>query len=126
MENRRAGCGIIFAAWIVNTIALFIVVKTIKGLNITATGMDGFWILFITAGVIGVLNAVVKPVLTLLTLPITVITLGLWILVLNAFMFALAGWIVPGFQVTSLIGAVIGSLLFSIISFTGSFFIGRE
>jgi putative membrane protein len=111
---------------IVNTVALFVVIKTIKGLNITTHGLEGFWTLVVTAVVIGVINAVIKPVLVFLTLPISIMTFGIFTLLLNALMFALAGWIVPGFEVTSLLGAILGSLLFSLISFIGGLFIGMN
>lgn len=116
----------LIARWVVNTVALFVVVKTIKGLNITAQGMNGFWTLVATAAVIGIINAVIKPVLVFLTMPISILTFGIFTLLLNGAMFALAGWIVPGFQVTSFWGAILGSLLFSLITFIGGLFIGMN
>ncbi len=113
----------LFTKWLINMIALFIVVKTIKGLSITTSGTEGFITLLITAAVIGVINAFIKPVVLVLTLPISVLTFGIFTLVLNGVMFALAGLLVPGFEVESLWGAIIGSLLFSLISLICSLFI---
>ena len=113
----------LLAKWLVNTIALFIVVKTVKGLSITQPGIDGLITLIITAAVIGIINAFIKPIVLILTLPISVLTFGIFTLILNGIMFAFAGALVPGFEVTSLWGAVIGSLLFSLISLICSLFI---
>jgi putative membrane protein len=70
----------------------------------------------IAALVIGLLNALVKPVLLVLTLPITVLTLGLFYFVLNALLFWFAAALLPGFEVDSFITALLGSLLFSLIT----------
>ncbi len=114
---------ILIIKWIINAIALFVVVKTIKGLEIVNTGMDGFITLVITAAVIGIINTFLKPVLLLITLPLSIFTFGIFTVILNGFLFALAGFIVPGFKVTSFFGAIIGSLLFSLISFLCNVFL---
>ena len=76
----------------------------------------------VSAFVLGFMNAVVKPVLLLLTLPITVLTLGLFYLVINGLAFALATWLVPGFEISSFGWAVLGALLVGLVSwFIGSF-----
>ncbi len=77
----------------------------------------------IAAIVLGVLNAVVRPVLVVLTIPITILTLGLFIFVINAALFALAASFVPGFAVDGFIAALIGSVLVSIVSSIGNRFI---
>jgi putative membrane protein len=63
--------------------------------------------------VLAVLNAVVKPVLSLLALPITCLTLGLFHLVINAVVFALAAWLVPGIAVNGFLAALVGALIVS-------------
>lgn len=68
------------------------------------------------AQALGVVNGVVRPVLAVLTLPITVLTLGLFYLVVNAASFGLAAWLVPGFEVAGFWPAVGGALVFSLIS----------
>jgi putative membrane protein len=71
----------------------------------------------LVAGVIlGFVNAIVRPVLFFLTLPLTLITLGLFIFVLNAICFALTAWLVPGFSVDGFWWAIFGALLVSIVS----------
>jgi len=70
----------------------------------------------IAALVLGLLNTLVKPVLILLTLPITIITLGLFLLVLNALVFWFAGSVLKGFQVSGFWWAVLGALVYSIVS----------
>ena len=69
------------------------------------------------AGVIlGFVNAIVRPVLFFLTLPLTLLTLGLFIFVLNAICFALTAWLVPGFSVDGFFSALVGALLVSVVS----------
>jgi putative membrane protein len=70
----------------------------------------------LAALVLGLINMLVKPVLILLTLPITVVTLGLFLLVLNALMFWMAGSMLKGFQVNGFWWAVGGAILYSLIS----------
>ena len=82
--------------------------------------------LAISAIVLGLLNALVRPILVLLTLPITVLTLGLFYLIVNGFIFLLASKLVPGFEVSSFSWAVLGALMVSLVSwFVGSFAGGR-
>jgi putative membrane protein len=77
--------------------------------------------LAISAIVLGLLNALVRPILVLLTLPITVLTLGLFYLIVNGFTFLLASKLVPGFEVSSFWWAVLGALVVSLVSwFVGS------
>lgn len=97
---------------IVNAVALFAVVRLVPGITVAGTGN-----LFIAALVLGFLNAVLRPVLSFFALPVTVLTLGLFTLVVNGVVFALAAWVVPGFGVAGIGSAILGALLFSIISF---------
>jgi putative membrane protein len=73
---------------------------------------------------LGLINAFVRPILVLLTLPFTVLTLGLFLLVLNAGMLSLAGWFVDGFEVVGFWSAVIGAIVISAVSTLCSSFIG--
>ena len=84
--------------------------------------VDSWTALAVAALVLGVVNAFVRPVLTILTLPITVVTLGLFLLVVNGLAFALAAWVVPGFTVDNFWWAILGALMVSIFSgFVGMF-----
>ncbi len=84
---------------------------------------SGAW-LVVAAVVLGVLNAVVRPLAVILTLPITVVTLGLFLLVLNAGMLALAAWLLPGFHVAGFWPAFFGALIVSLVSWIASWFFG--
>ncbi|QSV46714.1 phage holin family protein [Geobacter benzoatilyticus] len=97
---------------IINAVALFAVVRLVPGITVAGTGN-----LFISALVLGFLNAVLRPVISFFALPVTVLTLGLFTLVVNAAVFAIAAWIVPGFGVAGVGSAILGALAFSVISF---------
>jgi putative membrane protein len=66
--------------------------------------------------VLGLVNAVVRPLFVLLTLPLTVVTLGAFLLVINGLLLGLVSYIVPGFHVNGFLGAVVGSILLSVVS----------
>lgn len=100
-----------FVVWILNAVALLAVAFVLPGIVIAT-----FWSAMLAAVVLGLLNTLVKPLLILLTLPITVVTLGLFLLVLNALMFWLAGSLFKGFQVEGFWWAVAGAVLYSLIS----------
>ncbi|ANN79869.1 phage holin family protein [Bordetella flabilis] len=97
--------------WILNAVALLVVAYLLPGITVASFGSA-----LIAALVLGLLNMLVKPVLVLLTLPITIVTLGLFLLILNALLFWFTGSILKGFQVNGFWWAVIGAILFSIIS----------
>ncbi|MBN9401785.1 phage holin family protein [Castellaniella denitrificans] len=97
--------------WILNAVALLIVAYVLPGITVASFGSA-----LIAALVLGLLNAVVKPLLILLTLPLTIVTLGLFLLVLNALVFWFAGSILKGFQVDGFWWAVIGAIVYSIVS----------
>jgi putative membrane protein len=98
--------------WLVNTIALFIVVTVVPHFHYRSIVT-----LAIAALVLGLLNAIVRPVLFVLTLPLTIVTLGLFLLVLNGMVLELVAWVVPGFRIDSFGWAVVGALLLTVISF---------
>ena len=72
--------------------------------------------LAVAALVLGLINAVVRPVLVILTLPITVVTLGLFYFVVNGLAFGFAAYLVPGFEVRSFVWAILGALLMGVLS----------
>lgn len=102
---------LIVVVWILNAVALLAVAYVLPGIVIAS-----FWSAMLAALVLGFLNTMVKPFLILLTLPITIVTLGLFLLVLNALVFWLAGSMLRGFQVEGFWWAVAGALLYSAIS----------
>ncbi len=108
--------------WLAVTIALAATAWLLPGVNISS------WpALLIAALVLGFVNAVVRPLLVLLTLPITILTLGLFYLVVNGAAFALAAAFVPGFQVAGCGWAILGAILVGFFSwFIGCFTGGDE
>ncbi|MFT0545026.1 phage holin family protein [Allopusillimonas ginsengisoli] len=97
--------------WLLNAVALLIVAYILPGINVASFGSA-----LIAALVLGLLNTLVKPVLILLTLPITIVTLGLFLLVLNALVFWFAGSVLKGFQVSGFWWAMLGAFVYSIVS----------
>ena len=92
--------------WVVVAAALFVTSRIVPGVTITGWGA-----LLVGAAVLGLVNTVVRPVLTILTLPITLLTLGLFYLVVNGAAFGLAAALVPGFGVASFLSAMLGALV---------------
>ncbi|NYT67227.1 phage holin family protein [Pusillimonas noertemannii] len=101
----------ILLIWILNAVALLIVAYILPGITVAS-----FWSALIAALVLGLLNTLVKPVLILLTLPVTIVTLGLFLLVINALVFWFAGSVLKGFHVNGFWWAMLGALVYSIIS----------
>lgn len=96
---------------IVNAAALWVAAQLVPGIVVT-----GFTPLLLAALVLGLINAIVRPVLLVLTLPLTLMTLGLFIFILNAFCLWLTSRIVPGFDVQSFAAALLGAFVVSIVS----------
>lgn len=84
---------------------------------------SGAWLL-LTALVLGLINAVVRPLAVLLTLPLTLVTLGLFLLVVNGLMLSLAAWLVPGAYLNGFWSAVLAALIVSLVSWAGSYIFG--
>jgi putative membrane protein len=102
---------------------------TALGLWVAATIVPGFHIegagnLVIAAVVLGIVNAVVRPIVFILTLPLTVLTLGLFILVVNGISIALVAWLIPGVTVSGLLAATLGALVVSATGWLASSFVG--
>lgn len=101
----------LIARWILNAAALLLVAYLYPGVAI-----ESFFAALIAALVLGLVNAVVRPILVLLTLPVTILTLGLFLFVINALLFWFVAEIVSGFRVTGFVAALVGSLLYSVIT----------
>ena len=97
--------------WLLSAFALLAVAQVYSGVQ-----LPGFGSALIAAFVIGLLNTIVRPVLILLTLPVTLVTLGLFLFVINALMFWAASGLLSSFLVTGFGAALIGSLLYSALS----------
>ena len=101
----------LIAVWFVGALALWIVAKIIPGVEV-----GGFGSALIAAAMIAIVNAVIGPVLRFISFPITFLTLGLFLLVVNAILLKLAAILTPGFRVRGFIPALVGALLLTIIS----------
>ena len=97
--------------WTLNALALVAVANFVPGIHV-----DGFMAAFIAAFVLGLVNTLIRPIFLVLTLPVTMLTLGLFIFVINGLMFWFAGSILRGFVVDSFWSGVFGAVLYSIFS----------
>ncbi|MGR7812431.1 phage holin family protein [Lacinutrix undariae] len=97
---------------LLTAVAVIILAYFLPGIELTG---NQFTTALIVAAVLGVLNLLVKPILVILTLPITVVTLGLFLLIINALMVMLAGNIIDGFGVSSIWTAILFSILLSFL-----------
>ena len=98
---------------------LWVASKLVPGVAIT----DG-WSLLWAALVLGIINALVRPVIIILTLPLTILTLGLFLLVINAAMLSLVAWMLDGVTVAGFWSAFFGAIVISITGWLASWFIG--
>lgn len=99
------------AHWIITGVALVVAQKLTGGIYISGLGS-----LALAALVLGLVNAVVKPLLQLVSLPLTILTLGIFYFVVNGICFAIAAFVVPGFRVGSLGSAILGAIIVSLVS----------
>jgi len=106
--------------WLVTALALVVTANLVPGFAITS-----FVAALVAAVVLGLLNAIVKPILVLLTLPITFLTLGLFLFVVNALTIWLAGSITPGFVVSGFLPALLGSIILTIVASVLNFVVDR-
>ena len=108
----------IFIRWLITTLAVWVAVELVPGLD-----YDRRQTLVLAALVLGILNTFVKPILTFISIPFIIITLGIFLVVINAALLKLTAWLVPGFMVADWFSAFAGSIIISIVSF---FFGGRH
>lgn len=97
--------------WVISAIVIFVIAYFLPGVHVA-----NFTSALIAALVIGIINAIIKPVLVILTLPINLLTLGLFTFVINAILILLASAIVPGFTVDGFLWALIFSVILSLVS----------
>lgn len=102
-------------------LGLWLATAWVKGVTIDTAST------LILAGILlGMVNSIVRPIAILLTLPMTILTLGLFLLVINAGMVALVAWMLPGMHVAGFWAAFWTSVLVSLVSFVGSWFVGGK
>jgi len=97
--------------WLILTVAIIVASYLLEGIHIS-----GFFSAFFAAAALGILNALFRPILILLTLPINILTLGLFTFIINALMLKMASGVIPGFEVHGFWTAVFGSLIISVVS----------
>jgi len=104
--------------WLIATVAILIAAYLVPGVTITTTGA------FVAAVVLGALNLTIRPILLVLTFPITVITLGAFSLVINAFLVLLTAYLVPGFALAGFWTALFFALVLAIVNWVFNFWSG--
>jgi putative membrane protein len=107
--------------WLILTAAIIVAAYLMEGIRV-----EGFFSALSAAAILGVLNAVFRPVLIILTLPLNVITLGFFTFVINAVLLMMASGVISGFKVEGFWAALFGSLVISIVSWILSAFINEQ
>lgn len=101
----------ILLRWLLNALALIIVSKLLSGFHV-----DGAWAALIAAALLGVVNVIIRPILLLLTLPVNILTLGLFTFVVNALMLWLVASIIRGFTIDNFSTAFFGAIILWLVS----------
>lgn len=104
---------------VITALGLWLADQLLPGITITGTGA-----LIVSALLLGVVNAVIRPILLVLTFPLTVVTLGLFILIVNGISLGLVAWLVPGFHIAGLLSATLGAIIVGLTGWATSHFIG--
>ena len=105
----------------ISAVGLWLAQQIVPGIDVANAGT-----LIAAAFLLGIANAVVRPVLFILTLPITIVTLGLFLLVINAAMLGLVALLLPGFHIAGFWAAVFGALIVAVTGWLASWFIGSR
>lgn len=101
--------------WLINTLALLVLPYVVPWVQV-----DGFVTAMVAALVLGLLNALIRPLLILITLPVTIVTLGLFIFAVNGLLFWFVASFIDGFQVAGFWSAVFGAFVYALISWAAS------
>ena len=107
--------------WFFNALAIMLVAYLVVGIRV-----NNFWSALITALVMGIVNAIIRPIILFFSLPINILTLGFFTLFINALMFWFVSTIVKGFYVDSFSSAFIGSLIFWLVSWITNYFLKNK
>lgn len=111
--------GSLLLRWLLSALALLAVAYLYPGVRV-----ESFFAAVIAALVLGLVNALIRPILVLLTLPVTIITLGLFLFVINAGLFWFVAQVVKGFSVDGFLSALVGSILYSLVTLLVSWVFG--
>ncbi|MEN6374608.1 MAG: phage holin family protein [Smithella sp.] len=109
---------IIVTRWLVITAAILLSSMLIPGIRV-----DSLFTAVIAAGLLGLINVIIKPVLIILTLPLNILTLGLFTFIINAFLLKMVAYFVDGFEVHGFFAALLGALVISLVSWLANRFI---
>ena len=101
----------LFIRWLINTVGIFSAAYLVRGIYI-----EDFPTAVVAAGVLGIINVLIRPILLLLTLPLNIVTLGLFTFILNGFIFYFIGNVVKGMAVANFWSAFLGAMIISIIN----------
>lgn len=97
--------------WIINALSLLLTAHVIQGIEV-----QGFFAALIAVLVLGIANAIIRPILIFLTLPLNIMTLGLFTFVINGFILYMVGAVVEGIEISGFLAALAGTILLSVIS----------
>jgi len=111
----------ILLRWLMLTAAILLAAYLVSGIEV-----HGFWSAFLAAAILGILNAFFRPILLILTLPLNILTLGLFTFVINAFLLKMVSGVISGFEVHGFWPAVLGSVVISIVSWVLSSFVNER
>jgi putative membrane protein len=111
----------ILLRWLMLTAAILLAAYLVSGIEV-----HGFWSAFLAAAILGILNAFFRPILFILTLPLNILTLGLFTFVINAFLLKMVSGVISGFEVHGFWPALLGSVVISIVSWVLSSFVNER
>lgn len=111
----------LIAKWFISALSLLAAEHLIEGISI-----ESFYTALVIAFFLGLVNAVIRPILVVLTLPVTMLTLGLFIFVINGFLFWFLSTFIKGFNVDGLLSAIMGAIVVSVFSWMGNKFIVKD
>lgn len=109
---------LVITRWLVITAAILLASWFVSGIRV-----DSLLTAIIAAGILGLINVFIRPVLIILTLPLSIITLGVFTFFINALLLELVAYIIPGFEVEGFLAAFLGALIISVVSWLANFFI---
>lgn len=109
---------LVITRWLVITMAILLASWFVSGIRV-----GSLLTALIAAGILGLINVFIRPVLIILTLPLSIITLGVFTFFINALLLELVAYIIPGFEVEGFLAAFLGALIISVVSWLANFFI---
>jgi len=112
---------LVITRWLVITAAILLASWLVPGIRV-----ESVWTAVFAAAVLGLINTFIKPVLIILTLPLNILTLGIFTFFLNAFLLQLVAYLIRGFEVKGFLAAFLGALIISVVSWLANQFIVRH